>query len=93
MCRAEVRALHGDCVVDRSSLRAVLTRPDEEQIDTTGAEFAKVCEGGPPLEAVASLVKSTNGATICTELPDVSVTYGKFSYFQIAKFQIERFKP
>ena len=34
-----------------------------------------MCEGGPPLEAVASPVKSTTGATIWTELPDVSVTY------------------
>ena len=75
MCRAEVRALHGDCVLDQSSLRAVLTAADEERTDTTGAESAEVCEGGPPLEAVASPVKSTTGATIWTELPDVSVTY------------------
>ena len=41
----------------------------------TGAECADACEGGPLLEAVASPVKSTTGATIWTELPDVSVTY------------------
>ena len=32
-----------------------------------------MCKGGPPLEAVASPVKSTTGATIWTELPEVSV--------------------
>ena len=34
-----------------------------------------MCEGGPPLEAVASPVKSTSGATIWAELPDVPVKY------------------
>ena len=76
MCRAEVRALRGDCVLDQGSLRAVLTaaRRGADRHDRC-AESAEVCEGGPPLEAVASPVKSTTGATIWTELPDVSVTY------------------
>jgi hypothetical protein len=51
------------------------SRPDEERTDTTGTECAEAWEGGPLLEAVASPVKSTTGATIWTELPDVSVTY------------------
>ena len=69
MCQAEVRALHGDCVVDRSGLGAVTIATSAH---ATGAE---ACEGGQPLEAVASPVKSTPGATIWTELPDLSVTY------------------
>jgi hypothetical protein len=48
------------------------SRPEEECTETTGGD-AK--DGWPSLDATPSPVKSTTGATIWTELPEVSVMY------------------
>ena len=67
-----MRASHGDRILDGSSLQAVDFTA--ARTGTACADCGETCEGGPLLEAVASLVKSMAGATIWAVLPDISVT-------------------